>query len=135
MITNIHSWSLGSTPNKSPARSGLFICSHSPSDLVAGNSTCRWKARSFRTENSGDALVTSISSIQSIEPIFCRSNRSIRSSVPRSFALSLFRSNFPAQSPSCSRGIFRHFPQCFRDFPRAGKYFKRKEKQTSPLNH
>ena len=133
MITNIHSWSLGSTPNKSPARSGLFICSHSPSDLVAGNSISRWKARSFRTENSGDALVTSISSIQSIEPVFVRSNRSIRFSVPRSFAMSLFRSNF---SSSIALMLPRNFPPFSSMFPRfsaSRKIFQKKGKTNYPL--
>src|SRR5262249_20593520 len=41
MITNNHSWSLGSTPNKSPFSSGLFICSHPPSDLCRPDSNPR----------------------------------------------------------------------------------------------
>src|SRR5256885_1515428 len=35
MITNIIRGHSGSTPNKSPVSSGIFICSHSPSDLAA----------------------------------------------------------------------------------------------------
>src|SRR5262245_51431602 len=94
MITNIHSWSLGSTPNKSPVTSGLFICSHSPGGPVLENLT--FPADPFA---------------------FC-----IRTSVPLCLCASVPLC-LCGSKDHVFHGNFRHFPEHFRVFPRAEKIF------------